>query len=236
MPSQMHEPPMQRWPAAQAGPLPQRHAPPVHVDAVMPHATHDAPAVPHAIAVPGEMHVVPEQQPLGHELGVQPLHTPAEHVPTPHEVQAAPPVPHAPGLVPGTHVVPWQQPLGHEVGSHVHAPPTHRCPVTHAGPAPHAHPPLAEQPSPSPLLAQSTHVVPFGPHVEVARGTHAPPSQHPDVHEVASHTQAPPMHRCPGSQAGPAPHAHAPAVQRSAVRSHAKHAFPPAPHAPVPGT
>jgi hypothetical protein len=63
------------------------------------------------------------------------------------------------------------------------------------------------------------------------------PLQQPVGHEVASHTQAPPEHRCPAPQAGLDPHEHTPPVQESAVLgSHATHAAPPAPHAASEGT
>ncbi len=70
------------------------------------------------------MHVVPEQQPLGHDTE-QIGQTPAVQVPEPQVVHAAPPAPHAAFVVPGTQLVPWQQPV-HEAGSQTHAPPEQR--------------------------------------------------------------------------------------------------------------
>lgn len=72
----------------------------------MPQDVHEAPLIPHATRVGGVTHVEPEQQPPAHDVGVQPLHTPLEHVPAPHDVQAAPPVPHALAEVPATQVAP----------------------------------------------------------------------------------------------------------------------------------
>jgi hypothetical protein len=56
------------------------------------------------------------------------------------------------------------------------------------------------------------------------------PSQQPDGHEVALHTQLPPWHTCPAAHAAPLPHPHAPPWQVSAVEGHAAHAAPPVPH------
>jgi hypothetical protein len=104
--SHTHAPPMHRCPVPHAAPAPHRHEPPVHESAPVPHETHDAPMRPHARRVGGVTHVEPEQHPVAHEVGVQPLQTPPEHVPAPHDVHAAPPVPHALAEVPATHVAP----------------------------------------------------------------------------------------------------------------------------------
>ncbi len=117
-----------------------------------------------------------------------------------------------------------QHPDGHDVASHTHAPLTHRCPVPHAGPAPHRHAPPAQ---PSPRAPQAAHAAPLPPHcaADVAV-THWFPLQHPDAHDVASHTQLPAMHRCPLPHAGPVPHRHAPLTQLSDEGPQVMHAAP----------
>ncbi len=99
--SQMHTPPLHRWPAAHAGPVPHRHCPLVHALVVVgsheaqvpPLAPHDdVDCEPYASHVPA---VPPLQHPPGQVLASQeqvPLvvsQSPFEHV-----VQVAPPVPH----------------------------------------------------------------------------------------------------------------------------------------------
>jgi hypothetical protein len=66
---QTQAPPTHCWPAAQAGLLPQRHAPLVEqLLAPMPQLTHAAPAGPHWEVVVGAMHCwLALQQPLGHD-------------------------------------------------------------------------------------------------------------------------------------------------------------------------
>jgi len=70
-------PPEQTWPAAQGPPIPHMHTPAdEHVSAVVPQSTHAAPSGPHALT-DGDVHVVPEQQPPGHEPRLQ-THAPPE--------------------------------------------------------------------------------------------------------------------------------------------------------------
>ena len=77
--SQTHAPPLQRWPAEHAGPLPHVQAPlDEHPSAVIPQDEHVAPAVPHADAVPGDVQTLPVQHPCEHEVALQ-THTPLEH-------------------------------------------------------------------------------------------------------------------------------------------------------------
>jgi hypothetical protein len=92
--------------------------------------------------------------------------------------------------VPASHVDPLQHPEGHDVGSQTQAPDTQRCPAPQAGPAPQRHAPEAH---PSPRAPQSVQAPPPPPHW-AAEGlvTQLPPLQHPDGHEVASHTHCPP--------------------------------------------
>lgn len=56
--------------------------------------------------------------------------------------------------------------------------------------------------------------------------THWPPAvQHPKGQLEASHTQVPPLQRCPDAQARPWPHEHSPAgLQLSAVEPQGAHA------------
>lgn len=90
---------------------------------------------------------------------------------------------------------------------------------------PHRQPP-AEQLSAFDGL-QAVQAPPPIPQALVLGVTHAPAAQQPLGHEVASQTQAPPTQRLPEPQVGPLPHAHAPAVQRSAVVAlQALHAAP----------
>jgi hypothetical protein len=131
-----HLPPTHCCPAAHAGPVPQAHMPFEHESAsCMLHAMHAAPPVPHAATVGGLVHVLPEQQPVAHDVALHthlpPTHAwpvaqaglePQVHAPLVHEsacwgLHATPPVPHA--LVDGVVQVPaWQHPLGHVVESH----------------------------------------------------------------------------------------------------------------------
>jgi hypothetical protein len=175
VPLHTHAPPLHRWPLEHAALDPHVHAPLLHESAVLgSQATHAAPPIPHA-PLEGVVHVLPLQQPFGHELALHthapPTHRwpaahaaldPHAHAPFLHEsavlgsqaTHAAPPVPHAPleGVV---HVLPLQQPLGHEVALHTHAPPTHCSPAPHAGPVPQVAPPM------STVLA--TDGIPVGP-------------------------------------------------------------------------
>jgi len=71
--SQTQAPNTQRFPAPQAGALPQRQVPAAQPSAVLElQATHAAPPAPQAAAVGGEMQVLPEQQPVGQETALQP--------------------------------------------------------------------------------------------------------------------------------------------------------------------
>ncbi len=141
--SQMHLPPEHTWPLPQAFPPPQVQLPLAEQPSpVVPQLAQVAPCVPHAVA-DGVVHVLPEQQPVGHDAASQ-THWPPEHsCPAPHAaappqvqpplaeqpsaldpqlVHVAPAVPQAvaDGVV---HVLPAQQPLGQLVALHpLHAP------------------------------------------------------------------------------------------------------------------
>ena len=122
-------PPLQTWPAPQAGTMPHRQGP------VASHA---------ADMVPG-WHTLPWQQPPGQVVA---LHADAHDVPlqaaAPQDAHAPPPVPHAALVLPGWQTLPWQQPLGHVAASQmkVHWPPTHESAPAQAlqvlPPLPHA--------------------------------------------------------------------------------------------------
>ncbi len=217
----MHTPATQCWPAVHADPAPQWQTPFMQLSAPMPQAMHAAPPVPQADA-DGVVHVVPWQQPLGHDV---PLHThapPEQRWPAPHAgpgphwqapltqesaivalqaTQAEPPVPQADteGVV---HIVPWQQPFGHDVPSHAHVPPKQRWPAPHAGPVPHLQTPLTQAFAPMP---QFTHAAPPVPQAEKVGVSQVEPEQQPFGHELASHTQTPPTQRCPGLHTCPPP-------------------------------
>lgn len=200
------------------------------------HIWHAPPPVPHALVEVPAWQEVPAQQPEGHEVASQTqvpethrwpaLHTappvPQLQVPprqrsafAPHAVQALPALPHCAVLVLVTQVVPLQHPVGHEVASQRQMPPAQRWPAPHAGPAPQRHwPPLQVLA----VLPQATHVVPPPPHCDVeVLVTHVEPLQHPEGHEVASHTQVPDRQRWPVPHAAPPPHRQAPPRQVSAV-------------------
>ena len=89
------------------------------------------------------------------------------------------------------------------------------APETHEVPAPH-----------------DAHAAPPAPHdIAVSPARHVAPLQQP-AHEAASHTHAPPEHRCPAEHAARPPHVQFPAaLQPSDRRSHATQAAPGAPHA-----
>jgi hypothetical protein len=113
-----------------------------------------------------------------------------------HAEHAAPPAPHVPtsSLAYPTHVFPLQQPLGQDPGLHTHEPPAQVCPAVHV-----------------------THAAPPVPQVAVPEVWHWPlESQHPDGHDVASHT-------------------HLPCVPHSWLAAHVVHTPPPTPHAVVDG-
>jgi hypothetical protein len=165
------------------------HEPILHIVLPPPHATHAAPPVPHweMDCEPCWTHVVPLQQPLGHEVASH-THMPVAALhswPDAHVAHIPPPMPHAvldcePGA---THVPPGvQQPLGHELAVHT------QWPV------------LVSQDWPD---AQAEHKVPPAPHDafdSLDRGSHmAPEVQQP------AHAEPPQVH-IPPEQLPPAAH------------------------------
>ncbi len=202
--------------------------------------------------VPGS-HVVPLQQPFGHEFSLQTqppwthacpapqaapppqVHAPAPLHPSPEVPQlrhAPPAVPHAPGVC-ASHTLPLQQPLAHDDAVHTHLPPMHACPAPHAAPLPHVHEP-PEQPSVTPA-AQPVQLSPPAPHAELEVDvTHVPSLwQQPVGQDAASQVHAWFTHSCPAPHVGPLPHWHRPDVEQlsALVASQATHAAAPLPHA-----
>jgi len=230
--SHTHAPPEHRWPPTHVAPLPQTHAPATEHPSDRPSAvqsTQLAPLLPQ-LPVARDVHTLPAQQPLAHDVA---SHThapeaqrwpdahgdPVPHAHAPlaqrserasHAMQAVPPDPHV-LTDDAEHVLPLQHPLAQLVALQlVHAPPTHESPALHvaqaAPPAPHA--------------------------ARLLPGVQVSPLQQP-AHELASHTHAPDAQCWPVPHAAPDPQVQLPlASQVSLVRaSHAWHAPPPVPHA-----
>lgn len=87
-------------------------------------------------------------------------------------------------------------------------------PAAHGPPvAPHTHAPPAEQVSE--VAGHAAHIAPVAPHWAPLVVVHTFPAQHPVVQLVASQTQALPLHRCPGPQAGLVPHTHEPVASQA---------------------
>jgi hypothetical protein len=108
-------------------------------------------------------------------------------------MQAFPALPHCVVLGAVTQLEPLQHPVGHDVGSHTHVPPEHRWPAAHAGPVPHRHCPPVQALAVAPHAMQAA---PPPPHCDVdGLVTHVEPLQHPEGHEVGSHTHVPLEHR-----------------------------------------
>jgi hypothetical protein len=191
-----HEPPTHASPAVQAGPPPHEHEPAVQPSALIPQVTQAALPVPQALAE-GVVHRLPEQQPLGHVVGLHPAHTPPLQYWVPQSVHAAPPVPHWPWRLPATHVLPLQHPGHCEEVSQTQVPPWQRWPVEHAGPLPHVQAPLEEHPSA--VIPQGAQEAPPVPHADAVAGeVQTLPVQQPCAHEVDVQTQTPFEHAWPG--------------------------------------
>lgn len=212
--SQTHAPPTQRWPALHAAPPPQLQSPALEQASasVVSQLEHAEPSLPQLVRLAARQ-VVPSQQPLGQDVASHTHAPPSQrwptahialppHAQTPPEVQpsarvasqathAAPAVPHriAVGVL---HVLPEQQPLAQVAVQAVQAPAVHAPP-----------PQLSQLPPPLPHALGS---VP---------GAQTSPLQQP-LHDVPSHTHAPPTQCCPAAQAAPAPHRQSPDAQPSA--------------------
>ena len=236
--SHTHVPPLQRWPTAHGGLLPQRQAPLVHRLERASQAVHAAPLVPHWAVLVAVTQVVPLQQPVVHVVE-QPAHEPLTQVSPPHEVQAEPPWPHWVLVTGVTHVVPLQQPVQPDDVSHTHAPPWHRWPTAQSAPlVPQLQAPLRQRSAR--CASQVPHAAPFMPPqvvvIWLASAMHWPPAvQQPPGQEAAVHTHWPLWHTWPVPHAADAPQRHCPPTHESALLPHGTHAEPLAPHCEVPG-
>jgi hypothetical protein len=148
--SQTQAPPLQRRPAAQAGPPPQVHAPAVQVSVACPrHDEQTAPAIPQALS-PGTWQTPSKQQPLGQLRGLQPLQVPLVHAPPPGQLwQARPPLPHLSDAPPSAQKSPSQQPP-QVLGPQVEVAPPPAPPAVPPSPPPAAPPPAPPPPTPPP--------------------------------------------------------------------------------------
>lgn len=231
---QAHEPFEQTWPLAHAPDWPHEHTPSelqVLADPIS-QVWHVVPLMPQNLK-PDDSHVVPEQQPFGHEAGVHwqlPIEQtcPCTHSAFPPQLQAPavqpsasvgshvaqpiPFVPHAPAV--GTvQVAPAQQPVAQLLGEHpLQTPPAEQVPPGHGWhaepPVPHA---LGEVPS-----------------------SHVLPEQQPLGHELRLQTQPAVEQICPAPHAGPPRQVQAPAaLQASPVWPQPVHAPPAVPHSVV---
>jgi hypothetical protein len=191
---QTQEPPEHTCPATHSAPVPHVHTPAVHASARPPQPTHAAPPVPQLAVVAGETHVVPLQQPAGHDVALhshapethctplaQAAPAPQAHVPSdvhvsaviPQLVHVPPCSPHCDGVDGSTQALPEQHPAGQVVGLQL------------AG-----HTPALQVPD-----VHVAHAAPPVPHSAVELpGSHALPLQQPVGHEATLHTQAPEMH------------------------------------------
>jgi hypothetical protein len=166
--SQTQAPRAQRWPAWQAGPVPQLQAPSAEQvsESRESQARHAAPGAPQLRKVEGR-HASPRQQPAGQESAVQ-AQAPSTQSWVPSQAwQAPPPLPQASARLPALHSLRSQQPLAHESPSQMQLPARQRRPSAQAGPAPQRQAP-SEQVSPLPQAgpgpqrqAPSTQVSPL---------------------------------------------------------------------------
>jgi hypothetical protein len=235
--SQTQLPMMHCWPAPHAAPEPQWQVPfeAQLSETIGSHGVHELPLIPQ-FANDDWTHVLPWQQPVGHDVELQ-THAmfrqtwPAPHAgPVPqlqapdaeqlsafvesHAEHALPPEPQA--VIDGvSHVAPEQHPL-----AHVCVQPEHALPAQLDGDGQG----LQEDPP----VPHASFAVP-GMHWLVLE-------QHPLGHDVALQTQAPPMHSCPAWHAALPPHVQTPALEHpSAVAPHVAHEAPAVPHAEGPG-
>jgi len=233
VPSQMHEPPEQLWPAPHAGLFPHAHEPDdVQLSALLvSQRTQVAPPVPHVVS-DRISHTSPVQQPAGHDATSQ-THEPPEQlwpapqaapVPQPHPpldrqlsalarsqpTHPAPAIPHELAVGGALQVAPEQQPDAQLLGVHPVQIPLLQVPGRHDW---HAAPPL---PQAALSLDPARHVV----------------SEQQPAHETESQMQVPPEQRCPAPQGADIPHWQAPVDEQlsALAASHAAHVAPLAPH------
>jgi hypothetical protein len=230
-PSQTQLPCTQCCPGAQAAPAPHTQLPAAEQpSARMPaQAIHAPPPLPHADG-DGAWHVLPAQQPLGHELASHTQWPPRQCWPAP---QAGP--------APQTHAPEAEQPSAWFASQPTHATP--RLPQVVSEGALQVAPeqqPFGQLVALHPLQAPELHICPAGqgsqrpppvPHeAGVSPARQVPPEQQPFGQEVPSHTQVLPMQRCPGRQAAPLPQRQVPAdEQLSAWASQATQVEPASP-------
>jgi hypothetical protein len=172
------------------------------------------------------MHVVPAQQPPGHETASQMQAPPKQRLPAPHaapaphwQVPAAeqpspvvgsqvtqllPAVPQLAALA-VTHAPFAQQPVGHDCALHTQAPATQAVPAPHAGPLPQVQVPATASQLSLVVALHVVHARPPAPQLATAGVLHAPLAQQPLGHDVALHAHAPAEHTVPAPQAAAAP-------------------------------
>lgn len=194
-------------------PLGHWQAPPLQTCPPMVQAWQLLPLVPQAEVVLPAMQVVPEQQPLPHELELH-THTPPTHcwpleqaALLPHlqpvaeqlsevkVLQLTQPTPEEPqleGQLEVTQLLLEQQPE-QELELHWHTPLTHCWPAAHGEPEPQAQAPAAEQLSA--LMPQMLHEPPVWPHAPVVvPAWHWPLWQQPPLHAVRLAEPQKPVH------------------------------------------
>lgn len=176
------QPPLtQRWPLGHAiPPAPHEQVVPTQRSAVMPQATHAAPPVAQPTAGPGELQVLPAQQPPT-QVAAQPAQTPLRHAsPAAHGVQAPPALPHAAVVVPSTQLLlPSQQLVPvHDVASHTQVPPRQRWPAAHLVLPPQVQVPPVQPSATMPQLIVAEHEPPPVPQCVLSMATHAVPLSH----------------------------------------------------------
>jgi hypothetical protein len=210
--SQTHVPPEQCWPGAHCAPPAHEHVP---VDehpfaTVVLQGEQLPPSTPQSV-VDGEMHVVPEQHPPGHDVLLQMQAPPTQTCPLAHAEPVVPHV-HVPELVHvsalaphGKHAAPTAAHAVADLGVHVD-PEQH--PVVHVTLQPAQVPPLHVSAD-----EQLMHPAPPDPQtIWPLPGSHPPWSQHPEQ-VVPSQTHRPFAQCSPVGQAGPPPHVQAPPAE-----------------------
>jgi hypothetical protein len=185
--------------------------------------------------------VFPEQQPLAHDSASQTQAPPTQCWLSPHGAavpqrqepfvaQRSAVIPQAAHAAPPgaqldsdnvRQVFPEQQPLPHDMASQTQLPPTQRCPIAQATPAPQAHKPALVQVS-AIVGSHAAQAAPADPQRPSDRDTQELPSQQPVGHEPASHMHRLALHFWPTPHGAPVPHTQAPAAEQPSafVMSH----------------
>jgi hypothetical protein len=217
--SHTHVPLRHCCPLAHAAPEPQTHAPAEeHPSAVAgSHAPHDPPGAAQVMSDRG-VHIVPLQQPLGHEVAsqthelsaqcspaLQGALPPQRQTPLAEQLSAAlasqathvdPPAPHVATEL-CLQAVPSQHPE-QDVASHTQRPPMHLWPLEQAAWPPHVQSPCPEQPS-AKVGSHAVQACPDAPQVAADGVLHVVPVQHPFGHTQLLH--APSVQLSAGGQA-----------------------------------